>query len=170
MPEYKALVSLDWTLIFMVCNTLVLFLILKHFFYEKVKKILNNREDEIKKIYDDANSASEKANALKENYEVQIATVKEQSDEIIKTATQKARLRTDNILTEAQDKASALLSRAEGQIEIEKKKAVNEIKDEMADLAISAAKQVLKKEINTDDNEKLINDFIENAGDIKWQS
>ncbi|MFZ2539978.1 MAG: ATP synthase F0 subunit B, partial [Oscillospiraceae bacterium] len=78
--------------------------------------------------------------------------------------------RTDDMLLQAGEKASAMLLRAESQIEIEKKKAVNEIKDEMADLAISAAKQVLKKEMNTADNEKLINDFIENAGDIKWQN
>lgn len=170
MQEYKDLVYIDWNLIFQIGNTLILFLVLKHFFYEKVKKVLNSREEEIKKIYTDAEAASEKAMLLKQNYETQIATVKEQSDEIIKTANQKARLRTDNMLSEAQEKASVMLLRAEGQIEIEKKKAVNEIKDEMADLAISAAKQVLKKEISTEDNEKLINDFIENAGDIKWQS
>lgn len=164
------MVYIDWTIVFMICNTLVLFAVLKHFFYDKVKKVLNSRETEIQKIYDDANGANETAQSLKTNYEVQIATVKEQSAEIIKTATKKAQLRTDDILLQAGEKASALLLRAESQIEIEKKKAVNEIKDEMADLAILAAGQVLKKEMNTADNEKLINDFIENAGDIKWQN
>lgn len=170
MPEYKDLVAIDWNLIFMIANTIVLFVVLKHFFYEKVKKVLNSRETEIQKIYDDANGANEKAQQLKASYEVSMATVKEQSDEILKTAAQRAQLKTDKTLSEAQEKASALLLRAEGQIEIEKKKAVNEIKDEMADLAISAAKQVLKKEISEADNEQLINDFIENAGDIKWQN
>ncbi len=170
MAEYKDLVYIDWNLIFTIGNTLILFFILKHFLYEKVKKVLNSREDEIQKIYDDANQANESAQSLKSNYEVQIATVKEQSAEIIKTATKKAQNRTDDMLSQAGEKASAMMLRAQSQIDIEKKKAVNEIKDEMADLAILAAEQVLKKEMNTADNEKLINDFIENAGDIKWQN
>ncbi|MEG0692112.1 MAG: F0F1 ATP synthase subunit B [Oscillospiraceae bacterium] len=170
MGEYKDLIYIDWNLIFTIGNTLILFFVLKHFFYDKVKKVLNSREEEIQKIYDTANDANKTAQSMKINYETQIATVKEQSAEIIKTATKKAQSRTDDMLLQAQEKASAMLLRAESQIEIEKKKAVNEIKDEMADLAISAAEQVLKKEMNTADNEKLINDFIENAGDIKWQN
>lgn len=169
MPEvYKPLMEIDWSLPFIIGNTIILFLVLKHFFYDKVKAVLNAREDEIQQIYDAANNANETAQSLKQNYETQIATVKEQSAEIIKTATQKAQSRNDDILQTAQQKAAAILLRAEDQIEIEKRKAVNEIKNDMADLAILAAKQVLKKEMNIADNEKLINDFIENAGDIKW--
>ena len=162
--------NIDWTTIFTICNTLILFFVLKHFFYDKVKQVLNSREEEIQKIYSDANDANTSAQSLKVNYETQIATVKEQSAEIIKTANQKAQSRTGEMLEQAQEKATALLVRAEGQIEIEKKKAVNEIKDEMTDLAISAATQILKKNMDTTDNEKLVNDFIENAGDIKWQN
>ncbi|MFZ2539633.1 MAG: hypothetical protein WAX04_12165, partial [Oscillospiraceae bacterium] len=43
MAEYKELISIDWNIVFTIGNTLILFFVLKHFLYEKVKKVLNSR-------------------------------------------------------------------------------------------------------------------------------
>ena len=58
------------------------------------------------------------------------------------------------------------MDKAYVEIEREKKKAVNEIKDEITDIAFEAAKLVVEKEINQQDNERLIEEFINNVGEM----
>ena len=60
--------------------------------------------------------------------------------------------------------------RAQEQIESEKKKAVNEIKDGITDIALMAASTVLEKDMNTADHNKLIDDFIDKVGEEPWQN
>ena len=170
VPVYKDLIYIDWTLVFTICNTLILFLVLKHFFYNKVKKILDDRKDEVEKIYLDADTQNQTAIALKSSYEEKLAVAKETASEIVKDATVKAQARGEQILTEANQKASATVMRANEQIEQDKKKAINEIKNDITDLAMSAAARVVDKELNADDHRKLIEEFIDNTGDIKWQN
>lgn len=169
-PIHKDIIYLDWTTPMIICNTIILFLVLKHFFYDKVKKILNDRKDEVEKIYLDADTKNETATALKASYEGKLLLAKETASGIVKDATVKAQARGEQIVTEANQKASATIMRASEQIEQDKKKAINEIKNDITDLAMTAAAQVVDKELNEDDHRKLIEDFIENTGEIKWQN
>lgn len=166
----KELLYFDWTPIAVLINLGVLYFIMKRFLYKPVKKMLDLRESEVKTTYEQAESAKQTAENLKVQYEEQIKTAKDQAGEIIKNATQKAISRGDEILADAAANAQNIINRTNEQIAAEKKKAINEIKDEIADIAISAASSVLKKELTQADHEKLINDFIENAGDAKWQN
>ena len=63
----------------------------------------------------------------------------------------------------------ALADKAEEEIAREKKKAVNEIKDEISDLAVMIATKVVGKDLNTQDHEQLIQEFIDGAGDLSWK-
>ena len=69
------------------------------------------------------------------------------------------------ILAEARAEAAALREKAEADIVSEKKKAVNEIKDEISDIAILIAEKVVEKEITPADHEKLIAQFIDRVGE-----
>lgn len=163
------LVYIDWTTVFTIVNTLILFFVLKHFLYDKVKAVLNSRKTEVENMYEEAQSASDEAKKLKSEYEQQMQTVKEQASEILLNANKKAQKQADDIIAQAKGQAEAAIMRADSQIEAQKKKAVNEIKDEIADIALMAAGEVIEKELDEESHKKLINDFIENAGDIKWQ-
>lgn len=170
MQEFKDIVYIDWTIVFTIVNTLVLFFILKHFLYDKVKKVLNSRKTEVEQIYKEAEQKNAAAAELKTEYENKLSVAKETAGEIVREATSKAQLRGDEIVTEAQTKAAAMVDRANDQIVHDKKKAVNEIKNDIADLALSAAAQVVNKELTAADHRKLIEEFIENTGDVKWES
>ena len=74
------------------------------------------------------------------------------------------------MISEAKDTVNNMMERAQEQIESEKKKAVNEIKDEIADIALMAATNVLEKDMDSDDHHKLIDEFIDNVGDEPWQN
>ena len=154
------------TIVLTLCNTLILFLILKHFLFERVNKVIDDRQNDIKDSYKRADEAESKAKQLADEDAEKLGRAKEESAEIVKAATQKAQTRSDEIISEAKIEAKGIIDNANSEIEREKKIAVNQIKDEIADIAISAATAVVEKEISREDNEKLIESFINSVGEV----
>lgn len=153
------------TIFFTLCNTLILFLVLKHFLFGRVNKMLEDRQKSVADTYEEADRTKEEANALKDEYTSRLASAKEESAEIVRNATKKAQARSDEIVFAAKDEAARLMEKANSDIEREKKRAVNQIKDEITDIAISVASKVVEKEITAEDHERLIDDFINQLGE-----
>ena len=153
------------TLIFQLCNLLILYKLVKHFLFKPVQNILKARQDEVDKLYSEANEANTSAKALREDYEKHLAEAKEEASEIIKNATKTAQAQSDEIVAEAQKKAADLINRANAEIEQDKKKTINEIKNDISGIAMDIATKVVGREISEKDHEKLIEDFINNVGD-----
>ena len=164
--DFMQLVFLaPWTLIAQWCNLLILMLLVKKFLFKPVLAILQKRQDEVDKIYADANKAKEDANTLRADYENRLAAAKEEAGEIVKAASAQAQHRSTELVSEAQAKVAAMMTRAEAEIAQEKKKAINEIKDEISGMAVDIASKVVEREISAKDHEKLIEDFIKNVGE-----
>ncbi|WP_028506052.1 F0F1 ATP synthase subunit B [Ruminococcus sp. FC2018] len=154
------------TIIATLLNTLILFLVLKHFLFDKVNKIIKDRQEEIQASYDRADEAEKNAQKLEADYNEKIGQAKEESAEIIRDATKKAQVRADEIIDEARVEAKGIRTNAENEIEREKKIAVNAIKDEISQIAFSAAAAVVEKDLTSEDNERLIEKFIDNVGEV----
>ncbi len=148
--------SIDWTLVVQLINTGILFLLLSKFLFKPVKAMIDSREAEVSKMYEDASAAKEQADRLQAEYAASISGAKEEANQIVKDAQKRAQMRSDEILTDAQTKASAMMTKAEEEIAREKKKAVNEIKDEISDLAVMIATKVVGKDLNTQDHEQMM--------------
>lgn len=157
---------IPWSLVFTLCNTLILFLLIKKFLFKPVNNMLEKRAEDVKSTYDAAEKAKNDAEALKQEYEQHLLSAKEEAGEIIKTASRKAQVRGEEIVNEAQTKAGAIMDKATTEIEREKKKAVNEIKDEISSMAIQIASKVVEREINETDHERLIEQFIDSVGEV----
>ena len=82
----------------------------------------------------------------------------------MKQATVRAQAREEEIISDANQKASEIKAKAEEAIERDKKRAMNEIKDEISDIVILAATKVVEKEISAKDNEEIISNFLVNVG------
>lgn len=158
-------IELD-TILGNLLNTLILFLIIKHFLFDKVNKIIDDRKNEVAKTYADADEANKHAKEMEAEYEQKLSVAKEKSAEIVNAATKKAQNRSDEIISEAKSEAKSIMDKAHNEIEREKKRAVNQIKDEITDIAFGVASKVVEKEITPDDNEKLIEDFINDVGEL----
>ena len=159
-------VSLNvWTAIFTLENLLVLFLVMKKYLFGPVKKMIDDRQQEIDDLYADANQSKADAAELKDQYETRLAEANEEKEEILRAAYRKAQLREEEILREAQDKAAQTMKRADAQIELEKKRALNEIKDDVSHMAVDIASAVLARDIKGEEHTALIDSFIENLGE-----
>ncbi len=165
MPTESVFQVNGWQLLFTLLNLLLNFFILKHFLYKPVKKMFESRQKEVEDTYSRAEEAETAATQLREEYQQKIAAAKNDADEIVRSATRRAQLRSESMLEEARSTAAGIIARADEQVEAEKKRAVNEIKNEIADLALLAAGTVIQKDLDSDSHRQLIDEFIENVGD-----
>ena len=153
------------TIVGTLANLLILFLVVKHFLFDKVNAILEARKTEVEKTYEEADQKLKNAEELEKEYTEKLSGAKEESAEIIKNATKKAQKRSDEIISEAQDEARSITVKANADIEKEKKRAVNQIKDDISDIAISIAEKVVSKEIDPKPHDELIDSFIDSIGE-----
>lgn len=168
MPKYLDFFTIDvWTLIFTWVNMLILFLLVKKLLFKPVQRILEQRQQEVDKMYDTANEAQAKATAMEKEYTVKLNSAKEEAGEIIKSATLTAKRREEEIVEEARQKASAIAQKASAEIEQEKKKAYQEIKGEISEISVAIAEKMVQREMKPADHEALIAQFIENVGEAK---
>ena len=158
-------ISLDWQVVAQLLNTLILFLILKKILFVKVKEFIDARQMEVDKMYADADTAMAEAERLKNIYSESIAGARDEAQRIVTDARRSAQDQADAILAEARAEAAVLREKAEADIVSEKKKAVNEIKDEISDIAILIAEKVVEKPITPAHHEKLIAQFIDTVGE-----
>ena len=132
-----------------------------------VKKMLADRQSEVEETYRAAEEAKTSALAMQAEYEAHLKNAKEEAGELVRSATKKAQLRGEEIIAEAHQKSAGILKKAEEQIENEKKKAVNEIKNDISDMAFLVAGQVVEKELDTKEHQRLIESFIDDIDDLQ---
>ncbi len=162
---YEALVSINpVTIIFTLINALIIFLLFRIFLYKPVCKILDQRNEMTAKEISEAQAAKESALKTEQEYLAKLADTKAEAAEIMKQATARAQAREEEIIADANKSAAEIKARAEEAIERDKKRAMNEIKDEISDIVVLAATKVVGKEISAKDNENIISDFLVNVG------
>ena len=116
-------------------------------------------------MYADADAAKQQALALEQQYQARLSEVRQESDAMLRDATARAQKREQEIVDAARASARAMRDAAEADIEQEKKKAVNELKDEIGGIAMDIASRVVEREISEQDHRALIDEFIRNVGD-----
>ena len=166
MDLYQSLVTVNpVTLIAQICNLFIQLLIVKIFFLDKIKAILDQRREAADKQITDAEAAKAEAMAIKETYEKNMAESKAKADDLLANAQRTANARSEEIIGQAQAAAAQIKSKASADIEMEKKKAINDAKNEISGLAMAIAGKVVERELNTADQADLIDRFIEELGD-----
>ncbi len=166
MDLYQSLVTVNpVTLIAQICNLFLQLLIVKIFFLDKIKAILDQRREAADKQITDAEAAKAEALAIKETYEQNMKEAKAKADDILMSAQRSANSRSEEIISQAQQQAAQIKSKASSDIEMEKKKAINDAKNEISGLAMAIAGKVVERELNTADQTDMIDRFIEELGD-----
>ena len=157
------LISLNiWHVAAAILNLLVLTWILKKFLFAPVQNMLAQRQAQVDSLYAEAEEANTAAKADRAAYEEKLAGAHAEAEEIVRSATVRADRMSDKILAEAAEKAADKMRKADADIAQEKKKAINEIKNEISGMSVEIAEKVVGREIKEDDHKALIDSFIEN--------
>lgn len=166
--ESAGLVNIDiMVLLATVVNFIIFFLILKHFFYEKVKDIIAKRQDDVSAEIVGATEKNTAAAKLKEEYEALLADIRAKEREIIRDANVEGQAQRHEIVEKAHADAKLIIEKAMAEIEVEKRKAMNEVKSNIVDLSLFAAEKIIHKSMDQKQHETMILDFIDKVGDAK---
>jgi len=154
-----------WQILISLANLLIIYLILKKVLFAKVQGVLNIRQHQVTEMYDAADQSRTDAESMKQEYEEKLAGAREEADKIVRTATQTAQRRGDQIVQEASSQASHLKQKAEEEIAQEKRRMLTDVRGEISDLAVSIASKVVEREIRKEDQDTFVDEFIRNVGD-----
>lgn len=129
--------------------------------YKPVKKFLEKRsemlEEEVKTTHENRKISEEKRVEMISN----LANAKAEATKIINDATKEATIAKDKILSDANDERRQLKEKTMNEISLEKEKAMKELKDQIVDVAFEASSKILEREVNSLDNKKIVDNFVE---------
>jgi len=166
VERFEAFVGVNfWTALFVLLNTLTIFFVAKKFLFGPVMKIITDRQKEIDGMYEAAGTARSEADAMRTEYQQKLSAAQATSERLVKEAVERGQNREEEILRQARSEASAILDKAAADIAQEKKKALNDAKDEISDMALAIAGKVVGRSLNTADQAALVDHFIAQLGD-----
>ena len=166
MQLYQALITLDgWTFVAQICNLMIQLVIFKKLLLNPVKKVIAERKAKADSQIADAQKLRTEAEAMKAEYEQNLQNARTEANQIVAAAQKTATARSEELLGEARAQAAALKQKAEADIAQERKKAVNEVTDEIGGMAMEIASKVVEREIREADHKDLIDEFIKNVGE-----
>ncbi len=163
------LVQLDpglfvWTIL----TFLLLLTVLAKFAWKPLLNILKEREDFIKSSLNDAEKAQQELARLNAEGEAIINKARGEAQSILAQGKAAATKLKDETLNDAKEKANMVIADAEKQIQVQKEKAIAEIKGEVVNLSLSVAEKLIKKNLSADDNKALIDESLTHV--MKYES
>lgn len=154
-----------WNILVSLVNLLIMFLILKHFLFKPVQKMMDARKQQVDKIYQDAKESRDDAVNMKQEYETRLAAAREEADGLVRTAVQTAQRKGEAIVAEATSQASHLKQKAEQEIAQEKQQMLRDVRSEISDIAVGIASKVVEREVKKQDYDGFVDEFIKNVGE-----
>lgn len=150
--------------IFSIINLGILYLILRHFLFKPVNKVISDRETEVANTIDNAKADEQKAKELKLENEQLLKEAKNEGKHIVESFKGKAEQVSTDIISDAHKEAELIMQRAKKEAEREKAKAQEEIKHQVVDLAVILSQKALEESIDEEKHRKLIDEFISKVG------
>lgn len=170
----ERLFALDAQLLFdtvvMALSMLLLFTLLSYLLFNPVRDMLEKRKQRIVDDKETAKREKEEACRYKEEYEKKLQEVDKEVQEILSEARKKAMKNEAKIVAEAKEEAARIIARANAEIELEKKRALDDMKQEMVTIASMMAQKIVSASIDTDVQESLIDETLKEMGESTWLS
>ena len=154
-----------WHILISLANLALIFWFVKKFLFGPIRGMLNARQADIDHRYAVADEAQRVAEESCRVWNEKMLSAESRAENILKEATDTAKYRADQIVSEAGERANDIIRRAEAEAELERKKATEGIKREIVDVSAALAEKMLEREVNRDDHRALIDSVIEQIGE-----
>ncbi|ADL06511.1 F0F1 ATP synthase subunit B [Lacrimispora saccharolytica] len=151
-------------------NIFILFFALSYMLFNPVREALERRKQKIAGELKSAADDKEAAHAMKEEYEARLQEVKKEAEAILEDARKRAKQREAEIIAEAREEADRIVIRGNREVELERKKALDDMKDQIISIASLMAGKVVAASIDTTVQNALIDETLKEMGESTWQS
>ncbi len=160
------LLGLSWTdFLLHLLNFAILITAAAFLIYKPVTKFMRERRESIRKQIDENKQKSEEADRLKEEYSERLTQADREISEKNKLADERIAARTGEMLDEGKRRAEQIVRRAEEEAKAERAKAMNAVKDDVAEAAVMIASGILEREITSEENDKIIDECLKEWAD-----
>ena len=165
--------ALDWQLIFdaliVACAVFFLFFLLSYLVFNPARDLMQKRRDKIAEDIAAAEKEKEDALAFKKEYDARLRDVDHEADGILADAKRRAKDREEAIIAEAREESARIMTRTKAEVELEKSKAKDEIKQEIVTVAGEMAGRFIKDKMDEQKQAALVDDVIREMGDATWR-
>ena len=159
-------INLPLLLAFIV-SFLILFGLLSVVLYKPVLKMLDERQARIKESMEQAEQIKQQTETTKEEIRSQLDSARKEGQKIIAQAEEiGVKLKAD-AKEEARKEAEALIAKAKAEMQIQREKDINELREQFADIAISAAEKVIDTTLDKKKHQKLIEETLDKSSLFK---
>ena len=174
MDEFLRIIGFDWQLVHDVAltaiNVLILFFALSYLLFNPARDLLEKRRQKIAGELAEAAQDKKTAQELKAEYESRIKEIDKEADAILADARKKAMMKEADILDEARAEAARIVDRAKRQVELERKKALDDMKQEIISIASLMAGKVVAGSMDVKIQDSLIDETLKEMGESTWLS
>ena len=125
---------------------------------------LDKREEDIREALASAEKARQDAEKASSEYEDMMRKAQAEAQQIVSEGKAAGERVKNDIQSAANDKADEIIEKAKAQIDAERRKAIQEIKSSVVDLSMDAAAKVIERNLDSDDNRKLVDQALEGIG------
>ena len=165
--------ALDWQLIFdaliVACAVFFLFFLLSYLVFNPARDLMQKRRDTIAAAIAAAEKEKEDALAFKKEYDARLRDVDREADGILADAKRRAKDREEAIIAEAKEESARIMTRTKAEVELEKSKAKDEIKQEIVTVAGEMAGRFIKDKMDEQKQAALVDDVIREMGEATWR-
>ena len=141
-------------------NIVILFIIVKLLVYKPVKKFLDDRNEKIKREIEEAQKLKDSANETLSKKEELINEGRAEGEAAASEMHKKAQEKADNIIKKAKSDAEKIIAKANKEADTRKQEIIKSSRNEIADLSIEIAEKILEREVNAEDNRRIVDDFF----------
>ncbi len=161
----QIIIDIDFVnLAFLIVNILILYFLLRRFLYKPIADLMENRTKEIEEGLELAEENRQRQEQLNSEYQQKIQEARQEAREIV----EKAYTQKDEILKEARkeadQKTEEMLAKARSEIEAEKNKVFDDLRQDIVSISVSIASKIMEKEIDEASQEKLVQRYLEEVG------
>ena len=161
MPQFEQIEVFHSLIFWSLVSFALLFFLLKRFAFPPILEVLEERENKIRSEIGDAEKLRQEAEELKADLEKELKNAHEKANTIIQMAGDESKKIQEKSIQETQAKVRQMQNDAEQEIQITRNKLLNEIRSYTAALTIASTEKVLKKSLNDEDKNRLIDESIE---------
>ncbi|HJB97667.1 MAG TPA: F0F1 ATP synthase subunit B [Candidatus Acutalibacter pullicola] len=154
------MLSLDWDIVWTIVNLLILFLLLKHFLFKPITKMMESRTAEIENNLKDAEDQKQKAAELTAQYEEKLQGAHAEAAQIVSEAKQRGQKEYDAILKSAAQDAQKEQERSRADLEREREEMLRGVQENVTELVLLTASKLSQKELDQESDRKLVDAFL----------
>lgn len=148
-------------MIFAIINFVIMVFVLKKFLYKPILKVLDERKSIVQSLHNETHKYNKEAKVDRQKAEEILEQAQKEAKQIIEKAMKEAEKEKNAILEETKDTSKAMLLKAKSEIAKDKEKALQELSEEVGQIAVALAERLISRVINKEDSQKLIDQFIE---------